>query len=295
MKNALNNGPLPLSVDAIELPLTSIDELMPMGPTFIYNLISKILGFNLKKFSLPDGLTGKNKIPSYALQEFHGLPNGYYSVYFSRGYSTGFNAFMLGEMCRIRNEMAKQLSGCSSVLDLGCGDGSSTKFLKDQGIQDVWGLDPSPYLLVQAIQRNETIKFVQGVAESTGFDTGRFDGVCACWVLHEIPTQICDLILKECFRILKPGGKLVFMEPSKNQFRKSFVQLFKEFGLRGLYYRFLAIVAHEPYVKEWQQKEIKSWLESQGFDLVSNVNNMPEEMIVAQKPKTSRSNNYDRL
>lgn len=284
MDKVLNKGPQPLSYDAIKLPLTSVDRLTPMSPVFICNLVSKILGFNLKKFTLPDGLTGKNKIPSYALQEFHNLPNGYYSVYFSEGYSAGFNFFMLGEMDRIRKEMSAEFVDCTSVLDLGCGDGSSAKALCDQGIKDVWGLDASPYLLALAIQKNKMAKFVHGVAEATEFQNESFDGVCACWVLHEVPAPICDSILKECFRILKPGGKLVIMEPSKHQFRKGYLQLFREFGMRGIYYRFLAKIVHEPYIVEWQNKDIKSWIASQGFELLSNVNRMPEEKIVAQKP-----------
>jgi ubiquinone/menaquinone biosynthesis C-methylase UbiE len=284
MDSVLPKGPQPLSLDAIDLPLTSIDTLSPMSPTFFYKLITKVLGFNLKKVDLPDGLTGKNKIPSYALQEFHNLPNGYYSAHFSGGYSAGFNFFMLGEMNRVRKDMSTELSDCTSVLDLGCGDGSSVKALCDEGIPDVWGLDVSPYLLVHAIQRNKMAKFVHGVAESTDFHDGSFDGICACWVLHEVPAEICDSILKECFRILKPGGKLVIMEPSKHQFKKGYLQLLREFGLRGLYYRFLATFIHEPYINDWQDRDIKSSLESYGFAMVSNINSMPEEKIVAKKP-----------
>lgn len=283
MENVLNKGRPPLSVDMLKLPLARIDKLIPLGPTFLFDLVSKILGFNLKKVSLPEELTGKHKIPSYLLHEFHGIPNGYYSVYFSKGYGVGFNAMMLGEMVKIRKAMTTELADCNSVLDLGCGDGSSTKALCDEGIKDVWGIDPSPYLLAQAIQRSPSAKFVQGVAENTEFNNEIFDGINICWVLHEIPSDVCDLILKECHRILKPGGKLVIMEPSEHQFRKGFFQLFKDFGFRGLYFRFLASLAHEPYTQEWQEKEVKPWLENHGFKVVSNFVSMPEEMIVAQK------------
>lgn len=284
MENVLEKGRVPLSVEMLELPLARIDKLTPLGPIFLFDLVSKILGFNLKKVSLPDGVTGKNKIPSYLLHEFHGIPNGYYSVYFSKGYGVGFNAMMLGEMVKIRKAMTSELANCKSVLDLGCGDGSSTKALTDEGIEDVWGIDPSPYLLAQAIQRSPAAKFVQGVAEETEFKDESFDGINICWVLHEIPSKVCDQILKECFRILKPGGKLVIMEPSEHQFRKGFWPLFKDFGLRGLYFRFLASLAHEPYTQEWQEKEVRPWLEDHGFKFISNYVSMPQEMIVAQKP-----------
>lgn len=283
MHNVLKKSPEPLSIEAIELPLTEIDHLTPLGPTFLYNLVSKILGFNLKSFSLPDRLTGKENLPEYLLQEFHNIPNGYYSVFFSRGYSSGFNFFMLGEMHRIRKSIARELSNCTAILDIGCGDGSSTKTLIDEGIKEIWGLDPCPYLLAQAIQRNESAKFIQGIAEATDFHDQSFDGISACWVFHEIPTDICDVILKECFRLLKPGGKLVFMEPSKLQFNYTYGQIFKKFGVRGVYYKFLAKVAHEPYVNEWHQKNIKNWMENHGFKLVSNEISLPEEKIVAVK------------
>jgi ubiquinone/menaquinone biosynthesis C-methylase UbiE len=180
--------------------------------------------------------------------------------------------------------MARELLGCGSVLDLGCGDGASTRALCEAGIKDVWGLDPSPYMLVHAIKRNKSAKFVHGVAESTDFLDASFDGIAACWVFHEIPSRFCDQILEECFRILKPGGKLVIMEPSKHHFGKSYLNLLKNCELRASYFRFLSNFVHEPYIHEWHRKEIKPWLETHGFELLYNQNGTPEEKIVALKP-----------
>jgi ubiquinone/menaquinone biosynthesis C-methylase UbiE len=284
MENVLEKGPAPVTAADLNLPETAFDQLPRWGPKFLYVLLSKVSGLSLKDVSLPEGLTGKNRIPEYALREFHNLPNGYYSKFFASGYGNGFNATMLGAMKRVRKEMAGEFSGCARVLDLGCGDGSSTRALCDEGIQEVWGLDPSPYMLFHAIERSQGAKFVQSVAEKTDFLDASFDGVSACWVFHEVPARVCDLILMECFRILKPGGKLVIVEPSKHQFRSPYFQLLRDFGLRGLYYRFLANFPNEPYINEWHNIKIQPWLENHGFKMVSNVNGMPEESIVAVKP-----------
>lgn len=285
MPNSQRKGPVLFAFNEISVPPAGFDRLMPLGPRFLAVLLSKILGFNLKKVSLPEGLSGKSKIPDYALREFHNLPNGYYSRFFSQGYGVGFNLTMLGEMTGVRGKLAKELTDCTSVLDLGCGDGSSTRALADEGIKEIWGLDPSPYMLVHATQKNQAVKFVQGVGEAMDFHNESFDGIAACWVFHEVPSQYCDLILRECFRILKPGGKLVIAEPSKRQYRDSFLQLCKEFGLRGLYYGVLASLVYEPYIHEWHDQQIRPWLETHGFEVVSQYVGLPEERVVAVRPK----------
>ena len=102
-------------------------------------------------------------------------------------------------------------------------------------------------------------------------------------MFHEVPTDAADIILQECFRILKPCGKLVIMEPSKHQFKMNYLQLFKNFGIKGLYYRILSAFAHEPFLKEWHDKDVQAWLHKNGFVLDSNLIRMPEEKIVAYK------------
>src|SRR4051812_22417491 len=123
MENILANGLTPLSRGDLNLPSTSFDELLPFGPTYLFTLLSKFLRLNLSKITLSENLTGKNIIPSYALQDFHSLPFGYYSNSFPSGYGVGFNVLMLGEMNRVRKNLAAEFAGCEKVLDLGCGEG----------------------------------------------------------------------------------------------------------------------------------------------------------------------------
>ena len=54
------------------------------------------------------------------------------------------------------------------------------------------GLDPSPYLLRCADARVPRARFVQGLAEQTGFADARFDGIACCFVFHELPPRAAD-------------------------------------------------------------------------------------------------------
>src|SRR5262249_39465900 len=161
------------------------------------------LGRRRARVELPGGLPLAAEIPRYALQEFHNLPNGNYSNRLTHGYAIGFDCVMLGRMRPARRRMASALAGCRAVLDVGCGGGASTEALVAEGIPEVWGLDLSPYLLRCADARVPGARFVQGVAEHTGFRDERFDGIACCFVFHELPPRAADRALAELARIAR--------------------------------------------------------------------------------------------
>ena len=225
--------------------------------------------------TLPEPLTGRERIPRYALQEFHNLPNGNYSKHVTHGYSTGFDTVMLGVMRRRRGTIAKALADCSSVLDLGCGAGHTAGAILEQGVCEVWGLDPSPYLLQHAARLYPGVRFVQGVAEDIEFREERFDGVCACFLLHELPPRATERTLAECHRILRPGGTLVVTEPGREQWRTPAPQLLWRHGWRGLYFRALARVVYEPFLDAFHRRDVPSLLERCGFAEIREENDFP--------------------
>jgi len=206
-----------------------------------------------RRVSIPNDLWGKETIPGYVLQEFHNLPNGNYSNFLTRGYISGFDLSMLGLMREVRSNLATNLQGCRSVLDLGCGGGATGAAIQAGGVGDVWGLDPSPYLLRHAAQDHPGIRFVHGVMEDLPFPDSRFDGVCVCFAFHEMPPARIRMALREIARVLKPGGLLVVAEPSPVQFRSSFVSMVRNYGWRGGYYRTLVRLVHEPYLEKWHR------------------------------------------
>jgi exopolysaccharide biosynthesis WecB/TagA/CpsF family protein len=95
------------------------------------------------------------------------------------------------------------------VLDLGCGNGSYTVELARRASY-VCGLD----VQMENLQSfREPIPRVLGAGENLPFAEESFDVVTVIEVLEH---TVCDTkVLTECFRVLKPGGRLVLFVPNK--------------------------------------------------------------------------------
>jgi SAM-dependent methyltransferase len=56
------------------------------------------------------------------------------------------------------------------------------------------------------------VHFHQQNAEATTFPDGHFDLITSSFFFHEVPVPVTRRIIKECFRLLAPGGIMVHME-----------------------------------------------------------------------------------
>lgn len=96
----------------------------------------------------------------------------------------------------------------SSILDIGCGHAD---FLSSvyQKTPEVYGLDPDSY----ALSRNTTITYkLCGLADHIPFPDNTFDLVSLAWVLEHIEEP--EKVFTEIHRVLKPGGKMIFLTPN---------------------------------------------------------------------------------
>jgi SAM-dependent methyltransferase len=95
------------------------------------------------------------------------------------------------------------------VLDLGCGNGKDTEYLR-QGGASVVGIDYSRGMLEEAKKRiNEGI-ICQMDMRSLGFSGEVFDGVWANGCIYHVPKNSLLLVLQEIMRVLTPSGVLSF-------------------------------------------------------------------------------------
>ncbi|MBN2694029.1 class I SAM-dependent methyltransferase [bacterium] len=156
-----------------------------------------------------------------------------------------------------------------TVLDLGCGTGSLSIFMQKAHPQSkIFGIDASEAMIAECEKKrkvglSEAI-FKQSSAENLPFDDETFDSVVASFLLSYIPQTIKPTVLKEVFRVLKPHGKLIIIDPNKQYGLKKVWNLinyipnpfFVEDGLEGNYLQMLeeaefSEIYHLPGFHKW--------------------------------------------
>lgn len=99
----------------------------------------------------------------------------------------------------------------SVALDLGCGTGLFTDKVYKATRAHITGIDISEDLLSQARERQPQVTFKIEDAMNMSFPDNHFDVVFGSSILHHLEMGKAT---KEIFRVLKPGGKMIFAEPN---------------------------------------------------------------------------------
>lgn len=99
----------------------------------------------------------------------------------------------------------------TKVLDLCCGSGQATQVLVKYS-QNVTGLDASPLSLKRARQNVPQAQYVEAFAEKMPFADNQFDVVHTSVALHEMQSGQLQQIIKEVYRVLKPGGVFTLVD-----------------------------------------------------------------------------------
>ncbi len=107
-----------------------------------------------------------------------------------------------------KNIVAQNIDKKTRLLDLGCGHSDFMKEVYNK-TKHIYGIDSDE----EAIEKNTTIKNkIVGFADKMPFADNFFDLIILTWVIEHLnnPHQI----FKEAHRVLKPGGKIIFLTPN---------------------------------------------------------------------------------
>ena len=101
-----------------------------------------------------------------------------------------------------------------AVLEIGMGAGHNLPYYDSNIVTSLVGIDPCPTSWQLAQPRAKALgmplEFVEGSAESMPLPDAHFDTVLITYSLCTIPDA--RAALAEMYRVLKPGGRLVFCE-----------------------------------------------------------------------------------
>ena len=129
---------------------------------------------------------------------------------FAALYDRGLKATEEGGLREMRRELLSQASG--RTVDLGAGTGVNLDLFPD-AVNELVMVEPDPHMLKQLRAKagdRGGVEIVGASAQELPFADDSFDTAVFTLVLCTVPDP--DAALHEAARVLKPGGKLLFIE-----------------------------------------------------------------------------------
>ena len=110
---------------------------------------------------------------------------------------------------KLLNQFAELVKEKGPVCDMGCGPGQIARYLYDQGVANVFGMDLSPGMVAEAQRLNPDISFRPGNMLALPDLDGSWTGIAAFYSIIHIPRDEVVAALKEMERVLQPDGWLL--------------------------------------------------------------------------------------
>lgn len=218
------------------------------------------------------------KIPrSITELDVHLMPGAYAAETFpgdvSQGalYENGLSVFLMGYLGPECDDTGRSVSQYlkarfpdfkpKRMLDIGATIGFNTL-----PWQETWpgleidAVDPCPpnvrYGAARTKSKGRNVRFHQMIGEDLKFPDNSFDIVWSAMVLHELTAKGVAQCIKECHRVLKPGGLMIHMELPPNSAVGAYEQFYLDWDA---YYN------KEPWYKKFRDTDLKALVKNAGF------------------------------
>jgi ubiquinone/menaquinone biosynthesis C-methylase UbiE len=167
------------------------------------------------------------------------------------------------------------------VLDIGCGTGDQAVYFAKRGAI-VAGIDINPKMVGCALKKKEkeglNVYFQGGDATDLPFLDPVFDLAVISLVLHEIESKDRDKVISEMKRVVKKGGRLVFVDlncPLPKSMTSILVKSIEFFAGKNHYRKFKSYQKEGGILKILERNKLKA----------EKVEYLKEGLLVAIKAK----------
>jgi ubiquinone/menaquinone biosynthesis C-methylase UbiE len=226
--------------------------------------------------------------PRYYLQNFHFQSGGWLTHESAERYDTQVEVLLNGTANAMRRQALPQLHELFAgrdqrqlrLVDIGCGTGRFLDFVKQTWPRlQIVGLDMSDAYVRHAkrhLRRRPGTSFVIGKAEAIPLADASQDAVTSNFLFHELPPKVRRGALRECARVLKPGGRLILQDSLQRNDRPDYEGLLQLFPQNY----------HEPYYASYTKEDFPALACECGLTHVRSVMAFVSKVIVFDKVKT---------
>ena len=228
----------------------------------------------------------KEAFPAYYLQNFHYQTDGYLSRRSAELYDHQVEVLFTGAADAMRRQalvplaefLAERRSAETRLLDLACGTGRFLTFVKDNYPRlPVTALDLSPAYLDKAraqLAPWRDVSFVCAPAEESGLPDESQDVITCIYLFHELPRKVRRQIAGEAARLLRPGGRLIFLDS---------IQLGDVPHYDGLL-QYFPDAFHEPFYADYQRDDLDGLFAAAGLKHLGTELAYFSRLMVLAKP-----------
>ncbi len=200
------------------------------------------------------------RYPAYYRQHFHFQSDGYLSAASAARYDHqvevlfggGAAAMRRQALVPLREALREHKGGARSarLLDVACGTGGFLAEVKRNYPRlAVTGIDLSaPYLAVARGRLGawSRVALAEANAEALPFADASFDIVTCIYLFHELPHRARRAVAAEIARVLKPGGRLIFLDSLQTGDEPDYDAMLEWFP----------VAFHEPYYASYLREDL---------------------------------------
>lgn len=225
-------------------------------------------------------------LPRYYRQNFHYQTDGWLSRESAERYDFQVETLFTGAadamrrlaLPHIRQVAAQQDQRKLHLVDVACGTGKFAREIKRNFPRlPVTGIDLSePYLDLAAenLRKFNKVNLINANVENMPLADDSVDITTSIYLFHELPPKIRPIIAADIARVLKPGGRLVFVDSIQHGDVPDWDGLLDYFPVQF----------HEPYYSTYVKEDLPALFSKAGLVPVSNEIAFLSKIAVFEKP-----------